>query len=316
MGRNTRFIALALAGCALLGSLTARDARAQDAAVVVENGKLYVEFKTATLFDAVQMVQQAVGRTDYVFADEDMAKATLIPSDTFTNAAWDNIIRKVTGASGFKIVPDPETGKKSIQVRAPAFGYGGEGGYGGQGGGYGGQGGGYGGQGGYGGGYGGQGSQGGSQGGYGGQGGQNSYQGGGLPTTPFAGGRSRRNRTQQNTNQQTAPGLAGGSSSTEGKDYRLLRVQHVYVGGIANLFGDGDVISTEEFLVPEGALQGNGGQGGQGGFGGNQGGGFGGGGGGFGGQGGGFGGGGGQTGGFGGGGFGGGGIGGGIGSGY
>jgi hypothetical protein len=117
------------------------------------------------------------------------------------------------------------------------------------------------------------------------------------------------------SNAQTAPGL-GGTSSTEGKEYRLLRVQHVYVGGIAKLFGDGSVISTEEFLLPDSALSGGGGFGGggggfggQGGFGGGLGGNRGGIGGGFGG--GGFGGGGFGGGGFGGGGFGGGGFGGG-----
>ena len=129
-------------------------------------------------------------------------------------------------------------------------------------------------------------------------------------------------RAATQANSQTVPGLGRGSTSTEGKDYRVLRVQHVYVGGIAKLFGEGSVISTEDFLLPDsafgGGLGGGGGGfgGGQGGFGGNRGGGFGGqggfggnrGGGGFGGQGG-FGGIGG--GGFGGGGFGGGGIGGG-----
>jgi hypothetical protein len=270
-------IAFALSVCALGSGLSA--ARAQGGAAV-ENTRLFVELKTSTLYDAVQLVQNAVGRTDYEFADEAAAKATLIPAKTFNNAAWDNIIRNITNESGFKIVPQ-STGKKSIELRAPVMNYGGEGGYPGS--------------------------------SYPGAspfgGGGVAPAGGGIPANPFG---ARRPQTQTFAAPQTAPGLAG-TANAEGKDYRLLPVQHVYVGGIAKLFGEGEVISTEDFLLPEGALGGRGGGGGGGfgsggggigitqGFGGNQGGGgFGGGGGGFGGGGGGFGGGGGGFGGVGG----------------
>ena len=104
-------------------------------------------------------------------------------------------------------------------------------------------------------------------------------------------------------NSQTAPSLSDGAGGAdEGKEYRLVIVRHVYVGGIAQLFANSDVISTENFLTPASALSGGGGFGGGGFGGGGRGGG-------------GFGGGGRGGGGFGGGGFGGGGFGGGLGGG-
>ena len=287
-------------------------------------GRFYVELKGSTLYDAIAMVQQAAGSTDYKV--DESAKYVPVEPVTFNNAPWDTIIRRLATDSNFKIVPQKD-GSKQIEPRYDMNAYGGEGGYGGgygssgggyPGGGYGSSSGGYGSS--SGGGYPGGGTQrGGNQRGGNQRGGdQGSSARGGLPASPFSGGNRRQPR--QTMNEQTAPGLAGasGAANAEGKEYRVLQVRHVYVGGIASLFGDAGLITSEQFLIPESALGGNNNGGGGfgnngGGFGGggfgNNGGGFGGGG--FGNNGGGFGGGGFGGGGFGGGGFGGGGFGGG-----
>ena len=294
-------------------------------------GRFYVEFKGATLYDAITLVQQAAGSTDYKI--DESAKYVPIEAVTFNNATWDTIIRRLATDSNFKIVPQQD-GSKQIEPRYDLNAYGGEGGYGssmegGSGGGYPGGSGGYG-SGGYGNSQGSGNQRGGNQ-GSGNQRGTNRRGGGsgsdargGLPSSPFSGGNRR--QPQQYSHEQTAPALSGATgtgANAEGKEYRVLQVRHVYVGGIASLFGDAGLITSEQFLIPESAMGGN--NGGGGGFGGNNGGGFGGGfggnngggfgGGGFGGNnGGGFGGGGfggNNGGGFGGGGFGGGGFGGG-----
>ena len=275
-------------------------------------GRFYVELKGSTLYDAITMVQQAAGSTDYKV--DESAKYVPVEPVTFNNAPWDTIIRRLATDSNFKIVPQKD-GSKQIEPRYDLNAYGSEGGFGGviggavQGGFVGGSS-----SGGYpGGGFGGGSGRGGYPGG-GNQPQRGGYQSGsdqggargGLPASPFSGGNRR--QPQQSMNRQTAPGLAGAGSAAnaEGKEYRVLPVRHVYVGGIAALFGDAGLVTSEQFLIPESAMGGNngGGFGNQGGGFGNQGGGFGGGG--FGNQGGGFGGGGfgNQGGGFGGGGFG------------
>lgn len=84
-------------------------------------------------------------------------------------------------------------------------------------------------------------------------------------TTPRAGGRRG----------GTGTGRTGGTS-TEPVKYTIIRVRHVYSGGIALLFSQGTVISSAEFVTPEPRGIGGGGNGGGGGgssFGGNSGGG-------------------------------------------
>jgi hypothetical protein len=61
---------------------------------------------------------------------------------------------------------------------------------------------------------------------------------------------------------QTRPQLGSGqNTSTEGKDYRIIIVRHLYAGGIARLFINGSVIPTDIFVSP-GSLGGSGGRGG------------------------------------------------------
>ena len=93
---------------------------------------------------------------------------------------------------------------------------------------------------------------------------------GGLDN-PFASApRSATVRTQMNN--QTVPDLNSGgasgtdsdSSGSDGKEYRLITVRHVYEGGIALLFGKSTTITTEQFISPsnKGGSKGGGGGGG------------------------------------------------------
>lgn len=77
-------------------------------------------------------------------------------------------------------------------------------------------------------------------------------------------------------NRQDAPGLAGAPGAeggdTEEKTYHVLKVNHIYVGGISNLFEDAGQVLTEDFLKDDSSSGGGGG-----GYGGGMGGGYGGG---------------------------------------
>jgi hypothetical protein len=270
-------LAVAIAGGSSLGSfalpVAAQAVAPQSAVSPSGNGRFFVELKDATLEDAINMVLKAAGNPGNYTVDP-QAHDVQIGSVTFANAAWDSIIRSLANQNGFtvRLVSD---GSKIVEPRAPVFTEG-FGGYAGSGGGYPGSGssssGGY-----PGGSYGGSSSGGypgggSSSGGYPGAGGggrarrsSSAYPGtgAGLPSNPFndprsqAAQRTRRSAViQQFADPQTAPSLGGGTAADEGKDYHLVPVRHVYVGGIAKLFSNAEVIGTEDFLIPDGAMEG------------------------------------------------------------
>jgi hypothetical protein len=57
------------------------------------------------------------------------------------------------------------------------------------------------------------------------------------------------------SNAQTRPNLGGrgssaGADSSAEKEYRIIPVQHIYAGGLAQLFSSSSVIRTEDFVSP------------------------------------------------------------------
>ena len=308
-------IQLPLLAGALLGAtlFTSSSVRAQNNVSPATGGRLaVVDIKDATLKDALDLVFDSAGiKSRSIDAS---ASQVFVPDVVRSNIAWDDLVRSLCLTYDYKFSRNRD-GLYVIEPRQPvglfnpdgSQAFPGEGGFPGQGGFP-------------------------QQGGFPGRGATGS-----APANPFGFGGAPQGNTrnfsrgkmvpdvQTRTNSQTTPrvGGRGGGRATTGRDpdkplrYRIIRVKHVYSGGIAQLFAGGDIIPTEVFVTPgdSNSLAGGnnnngGGQGSNNGFGGqgsNGGGGFGGGGGGFGGGGGGFGGGGGGFGG-GGGGFGGGGF--------
>jgi hypothetical protein len=251
MDRNRNFLTQVAkfgitVGVGLVIGSASRPALAQNEVTPAGNGRFYVELKDASLYDAVQLILKAAGSagTATQYTVDDSAKLTNIGSITFNNAQWDSIIRRLANENGF-VIRLNTNGSKVIEPKAPLIPEGGEFGYPG---GF---------PGGYPGGYPGSGSS-----GYPGQSGFGAQSG--LPQNPFGGAprRGRGNRPQVSTSAapQTAPNLGRGGTATnnqdEGKEYRLVMVRHVYVGGIAQLFSNSDTISTEDFLIPESAMNG------------------------------------------------------------
>jgi hypothetical protein len=254
--------ALLVAGALLVSA--PQQAQAQGTVNPVGGGRFFVELKDASLADALELVFKAAGNTSYII--DDYAKDINIAAITFNNVQWDSIIRQLANQNNF-LVRRNETGTYVIEPRTPppTENEGGTGNYG-------------------------------------------SGRGGnprrppnagmpGLPPNPF-GAPVNRGDLSIEARPQVAPDEGDGATDDdEGKEYHLLIVKHVYEGGIASLFGESSIISTEEFLTPAGSfgsggsggafggglgggIGGIGGQGGfgGGGFGGNTGGGFGGGG--------------------------------------
>jgi hypothetical protein len=266
----------------------ASPAKAQNAVTPGASGRLsVVELRDTTLADALELIFQAAGKPSHII--DESASLVQIPSVTLNNIAWDAAVRNLANLNNFKVSRN-ETGAWVVEPRAPVVPADGSGFPNPD-----------------------------------GNFGQPSPFPGGVPSNPFgvapgAGGRNRnRPRTQASpsvrtfSNAQTRGNFGGGRTNlnpNEGKDYRVIIVYHIYAGGLAKLFQNSSVISTDEFVSPESAGGNGNGGGGGGGRGSRNGGGGGsgfstlggGGGGGFGGGGGGFGGGGfgGSTGGFGG----------------
>ncbi|HEX8551117.1 MAG TPA: hypothetical protein VF681_06120 [Abditibacteriaceae bacterium] len=226
--------------------------RAQGTATPAGEGRFYIELKDAPLSDALEMIFKAAAVPSFSIAEE--AKAINIAPITFQNVQWATAVRQLANSNGFFLQRDAETGAYKVNPRQPAAGAA-----------------------------------------------DNPFATppGGLPVNPFGGGRPGMNRPTLNgtppvtrTNRQTTPGRGGrgGATSTPSTPrdpnavYRILPVQHVYVGGIARLFEKAQIIDSTGFLVPQsnsgfgGGGQGGGGFGGGGFGGGQQGGGFGGGG--------------------------------------
>jgi hypothetical protein len=260
-----------LIGCAMLGLAMAatslvwpRAAQAQDAATPTT--RFYVELKDATLYDALEMLFKAGGNEPRSI--DASAKGVLIGSFVRTNVDWYDAVRQLSNDNGFVVTRD-QARTVHIEPRVPAATEGGApGGFG---------------PGGF------------APGGFtvpGARPGGFAAPGaapGGLPRNPFgattarpliqptsydeAGGNNGEGRIVIRSNAQTAPAFGGtaGSTARPGSNpdarFKIVLVQHVYVGGIAALFSNVGVISTEQFVVPASAAQG--GLGGGGGFGGN-----------------------------------------------
>ena len=238
--------ASSLAGFCVVGILLAaapQPAHAQATINPVGGGRFFVELKDASLADALELVFKAAGNTSYII--DDYAKDVNIAAITFNNVQWDSIIRQLANQNNF-LVKRNETGTYIIEPRNPPSEAG-------------------------------QDERGGMRGDPRRPGGAGARPGGagvapgaarpGLPPNPFGAPVTGGNFTIR-ANSQTAPVLgadAGAGGDDEGKQYHLVLVNHVYVGGIASLFGNATVISTEQFLTPAGAMGGGGGGGGFGG---------------------------------------------------
>ena len=313
---QSTFLAGVTLGTALLMPALAQ---AQSNVTPASGGRLaVVDIKDATLKDALDLVFDSAGiKSRSIDAS---ASFVYVPDVVRSNIAWDDLVRSLCLTYDYKFSRNRD-GLYVIEPRVPVGfnpdggeGFPGQGGFPGSGRLFQGQG--------------GFPSRGGFQGGVT-SAPANPFGFGGAPQGPRTfGNRQMLPEVQTRSNSQTTPRVGtrgGGRSTTGGRStdeplkYTIVRVRHVYSGGIAELFSNGTRIPTELFVTPGQVGGTNGGQGGigggQGGFGGGQGssfggggigggigggGGFGGGGGGFGGGGGGFGGGGG---GFGGGGF-------------
>jgi hypothetical protein len=240
--------------------------------------RFLVELKDTLLFDALKMVFRAAGNPSHII--DDTAKSVSVAPVVFNNVAWDSVVRQMANQNGFKMTRNAQ-GTFIIEPRVVATEPGFPGGF----------------------------NPGGfNPGGFNPGGGDGQNRGwagrrrgmggqGAVPGNPF-GGEAISPMTR--VNPQTTPmfgGAAGGAATTDAgavKEFRIVPVNHVYVGGIASLFsGNVGVVTTLQFVTTASGQQGVGqtNQGGQ--QGGQQGGGFGGGGD----QGGGFGGGGGTSGG-------------------
>jgi hypothetical protein len=248
----------------VLGTSGVQTAQAQNAIAPAGGGRFYVELKDATLADALEMVFKAAGNPAHLI--DAAAKDVKIASVTFPNVAWDSIVRQLANQNGF-LVKKNTTGTTVVEprVQTPAPGADGIG-----------------------------------------PGGTTPRVPGGVPANPFGaaleggegvttfanaqfsetqpgtqgnaqfGGTNRNNR---NNNTRTT----GNNNNNRGQrrqlnpegNWRLVVIKHIYAGGIANLFADGEVIATDVMVLPESAGSGIGASGG--GFGGSGGGGFGGG---------------------------------------
>ena len=281
-------------------------AQAQNNVSPVTGGRLaVVDIKDASLKDALDLVFDSAGiKSRSIDAS---ASQVFVPDVVRSNIAWDDLVRSLCITYDYKFSRNSD-GLYVIEPRYPAgsFNPDGSGGFPGQGGSDS-RGGGFPGQ-----------SDFGGRGNFPGQGGRSNGPSAapanpfGFGGAPIGGPRSFGNRqmtpnVETRANSQTAPrtgrgrgggnnrGGAGAGTPDQPITYTIIRVRHVYSGGIAQLFSNSSSIQTELFVTPgninSGGLGGGsgigggfgGGGGGLGGGGGFGGGGFGGGGGGFGG---------------------------------
>jgi hypothetical protein len=248
--------ALALAGIVAAGAT--RPAQAQGTATPAGDGRFYIELKDAPLSEALEMIFKAAGNQSFVI--NEAAKAYNIAPITFNNVLWSSAVRQLANQNGFLVRRDADSGTYFVEPRVPVAT--------------------------------------GLEGGPGGIPGMPGMMAPGLPGRPLQGAApanpfgGRPGTPTTRVNRQAAPALrpsAGATTADGDKLYRIIPVQHVYVGGIARLFQQAQVIDSIGFLVPESATS-SGFGGGSSSFSGNRGGGGGLGGGGWGGQGGGLGG--------------------------
>lgn len=194
-----------------------------------------VEFKDTTLNDALEMIFKAANNP----AHNIDPSAALVPVGqvTLQNIAWDSALRTLANQNGFKVSRGTD-GIYIIEPRAPVAPQGGSG----------------------------------SEGGFP-FGAPMGRQGGpmGVPSNPFGAPGGFRNQStiqadpalSTQVNAQTAPRIDGGGGDTGNntKKFTPIFVKHVYAGGIALLFQNAAIISTEQFVSPDTGSS-NGGSGG------------------------------------------------------
>lgn len=204
-----------------------------------------VEFRDTTLNDALEMIFKAANNP----AHNIDPSAAMVPVGqvTLQNVAWDSALRTLANQNGFKVSRGTD-GIYIVEPRAPINPQGGSG----------------------------------SEGGFPFGAPTDSRRGSmGVPSNPFGapGGGGFRNQSaiqadpalSTQVNAQTSPrfgGTGGDAGSSDTKKFTPIFVRHVYAGGIALLFQNSTIISTEQFVSPDtGSSNGNngGGRGGRGG---------------------------------------------------
>lgn len=235
----TRLVPTAAFGLSVAGaSWLAAPAQAQVSITPTGPGRIYVELRDATLADSLELVFKAAGNPSHII--DETAQTVMIPSVTLTNTQWESAIRNLANQNNYKVYKN-ESGAFVIEPRQPVVMEGGE----------------------------------------------------GQPGVPFSpapnfgpvnpfggsngfGGRNPRTfmqaqpdivppRVETLANAQTRPstGGRGGANSNAGKDFKIIVVRHIYAGGLAQLFSNSSVISTDAFVSPAGGSGGgNGGRGG------------------------------------------------------
>lgn len=237
---KTKLWPLCILGGALVLSQV-RPASAQSTITPGGNGRFYVELKDATLADALEMIFKASGNPAHII--DESAKQVKIGSISYPNIAPDNVIRQLANDNNF-LVKKNSSGATVIEPRAPVVQPGNPGM---------------------------PGMMPGAPGMPGAPvpGGRPavpanpfgvSLEGGAAPTTLAYAQFGGNNRGGNNRGGNNRGGNNRGGNSRnrtefnkDGK-YQLLIVRHVYAGGIARLFVNGDVIPTELLVYPESAL--------------------------------------------------------------
>jgi hypothetical protein len=247
----------------VLSLSTGQAAHAQSAITPAGGGRYYVELKDARLADALEMVFKAAGNPSHLI--DESAKSVTVASITFNNVAWDSIVRQLANQNGF-LVQKNASGTTMVEPRTPPA------------------------------------AEGGAPAGPGYPPGYPGAAGGTRPNLPpsrtvpanpfgaaFEGGESNvttmanaqfgndpaadttqgnaqfnNNRNRNNNNNNTSNRSGRRQLNPDG-EYRLIVVRHIYAGGIANVFADGDVIATEDMVLPASAGSGIGSSGGFGG---------------------------------------------------
>lgn len=215
--------------CALIafgfGIACALPAHAQNSITPTAPGRFYIELKDASLSDALELIFKAADNPSHII--DESAQKVNIGDFTLTNITWDSAVRQLANQNGFKVSRN-DSGAYVIEPRvpvAPADG---------------------------------------------------TAAPGGLPFAPAlpsgpsavpanpfggvtTGAFEMLPRVATLSNAQTNPfggGDAGGGASTEGKVYKIIIVRHIYAGGVAKLFNNSSVISTESFVAPDSAQSG------------------------------------------------------------